>query len=137
MTHGPHRIAAAFLLALACLGPPPPARAGGGLFGIDHEWGLDQRGIWARKYQLGLEYAVIATDVGGALWLGNDDRLGHTLWQCADSGLLASVAANLLKIALHRARPNQGGNPDAWFKGAAARASRAARSRCRRASSRR
>jgi undecaprenyl-diphosphatase len=102
---------------MLCLCPPGPAWAGGGLLGIDHEWALDQRGIWARKYQLGLEYGVIAFDLGGALWLGNDDRFGHSLWQAADSELLSAVAANLLKVAFSRARPNQGDNPDAWFKG--------------------
>jgi hypothetical protein len=32
------------------------ALAGGGPLGIDHEWRYDNSGIWARHYQLGLEY---------------------------------------------------------------------------------
>ena len=105
--------ALAVLLALH----PPNADAGGGPFGIDHAWGLDQSGLWARKYQLGLEYAVVGVEVGGALWYGNDDRLGHAFWQAADSTLLSAIAANALKYAFSRARPNQGNDPNAWFQG--------------------
>ena len=78
----------AFLLT-ASLG----ARASDGFLGIDHEWQLDQRGIWGRKYQTALEYGVIATEIGGSLWLGNDDELGHTLWQTLDSTAVSSIAA--------------------------------------------
>jgi len=28
--------------------------------GLDHEWSLDQSGIWARQYQTGLQDGVIA-----------------------------------------------------------------------------
>lgn len=107
----------AWLALGPCLLVAMSARAGGGPLGIDREWGLDQSGIWARKYQLGLEYGVIGFDVGGALWFGNDDRFGHSLWQAADAELVSAVAANLLKIAFSRARPDQGNNPNAWFKG--------------------
>jgi membrane-associated phospholipid phosphatase len=85
--------------------------------GIDHEVPLDQSGIWARNYQTALEYGVIATAIGGALWLGNDDELGHTMWQTVDSIGVASVSAELLKLTFSRARPNQGNDPNAWFKG--------------------
>ena len=61
---------AAFVWLLAAAGA---AHAGDGPFGIDHELTLDQSGIWARKYQTALENGVIATEVVGALWLGNDD----------------------------------------------------------------
>jgi undecaprenyl-diphosphatase len=105
------------LLALLLVGHIGPAHAGSGLLGIDHEWALDQRGIWGRKEQLGLEYGVIAFEVGGALWYGNDNPFGHTLWQAADSTLLSAVAAEALKLAFGRARPDQGDNPNAWFRG--------------------
>lgn len=96
------------LLALA----PCAARAG-----IDHELALDQSGIWARKYQTGLEYGVIAVEIGGALWFGNDDELGHTMWQTLDSSIISGLAADVMKRAFSRARPEQGNNPNAWFKG--------------------
>jgi membrane-associated phospholipid phosphatase len=85
--------------------------------GIDHEWNLDQSGIWARKYQTGLEYGVLATEIVGSVWLGNDDEFGHTLWQSVDSSFAASVTAELMKVAFSRARPDQGDNPNQWFKG--------------------
>ena len=96
------------LLALA----PCAAQAG-----IDHELSLDQSGIWARKYQTGLEYGVIAVEISGALWFGNDDELGHTMWQTLDSSIISGLAADVMKRAFGRARPEQGNNPNAWFKG--------------------
>lgn len=89
----------------------------GGPLGIDHELPLDQSGIWARKYQTDLELGVIATELGGALWLGNDDEAGHVFWQAIDSSALSGLASVGLKRAFGRARPDQGNNPDAWFKG--------------------
>ena len=97
------------LLLLACSG----ARAGG----FDHEIAFDQSGIWARKYQTGLELGVIATEIGGALWLGNDDELGHTFWQTIDASVISGVASTVLKKAIGRARPDQGNDPNRWFRG--------------------
>jgi membrane-associated phospholipid phosphatase len=85
--------------------------------GIDHEVAFDQSGIWARKYQTGLESGVVAVEVVGALWFGNDDKLGHTFWQTIDSSVISGVAALILKKATGRARPSQGNDPNAWFKG--------------------
>src|ERR1700750_675787 len=79
--------------------------------GIDHEWSLDQSGIWARKYQTGLEAGVIAVEVGGALWLGNDDEAGHVFWQSIDSSVISGLSAAALKRAFGRARPEQGQGP--------------------------
>jgi membrane-associated phospholipid phosphatase len=106
------RFLIALLLVLAT-----PAHAGGGFLGIDHEWSLDQRGIWARKYQTSLELGVIALEAGGALWLGNDDPVGHVFWQAVDASVVSGVAALALKKATGRARPEQGNDPNAWFKG--------------------
>jgi PAP2 superfamily len=96
---------------------PAMACAGGGPLGIDSELPLDQNGIWARKYQTGLENAVIATELAGALWLGNDDKLGHTFWQTIDASAISGIGATLLKYGFSRARPSQGDNPNQWFKG--------------------
>lgn len=93
------------------------ARADNGPLGIDHEWSLDQSGIWARKYQTTLEFGVIAVEVGGAAWLGNDDRLGHSFWQAIDSTVVSSLAAEALKLTFSRARPEQGNDPNKWFQG--------------------
>jgi len=85
--------------------------------GFDHEWSLDENGIWARKYQTALQDGVIALEVAGSLWYGNADELGHTYWQTVDSSVISGVAAQLLKYGFSRARPYQGDNPNAWFKG--------------------
>lgn len=97
------------LLLLACSG----ARAGG----FDHEIAFDQSGIWARKYQTGLQFGVIATEIGGALWLGNDDELGHTFWQTIDASVISGITATVLKKTTGRARPDQGNDPNRWFRG--------------------
>jgi len=67
MTNVPIRILATFAAAIGRRLPvlmtalvPVCTYAGSGPFGIDHELALDQRGIWARKYQTGLEYGVVA-----------------------------------------------------------------------------
>src|SRR5258708_36368622 len=83
--------------------------------GIDHEIALDQSGIWARKYQTGLEFAVIATEIGGSLWLGNDNELGHTLWQTVDSTALSSITSEALNFSFRRARPYHGNNSHLCF----------------------
>src|SRR3569832_2306816 len=73
--------------------------------GLDHEWSLDQNGFWARKYQTGLETGVIAVELAGALWLGNDDEAGHVFWQSIDSSVISGVASFALKKATGRRRP--------------------------------
>ncbi len=93
------------------------AHAGGGPFGIDHEWALDTSGIWAQKDQNALEYAALATEVVGGIWYGRDSELGRTFWQSVDSTAVASVSAEILKLAFSRARPDQGGSPNKWFQG--------------------
>jgi undecaprenyl-diphosphatase len=85
--------------------------------GIDHVVPLDESGIWARKYQNAAAYGVIAVELGGALWLGNDHELGHVFWQTIDSTAISAVASAVMKRGFSRARPNQGGDPNAWFQG--------------------
>ena len=113
----PGRFEPSHLLSLMMLLLPSVVYAGGGFLGIDSELPLDTGGIWARKYQTGIENGVIAVEVAGALWFGNDDKLGHTFWQDIDSTVLSGVAAELLKYGFSRPRPYQGDNPNAWFKG--------------------
>jgi hypothetical protein len=92
-------------------------RAGGACAGFDHVIEYDQSGIWARKYSEALEYGVIAAEIGGALWYGNDNKLGHTFWQTIDASVIAGLSADLLKLSFSRARPDQGGDPNKWFQG--------------------
>jgi len=85
--------------------------------GFDYEIGFDQSGIWARHDQLALEYGVIAVEAAGSLWFGNDTPIGHTFWQTVDASVISGIAADILKYATSRARPVQGNDPNAWFKG--------------------
>ena len=104
-------------LCVAILITPIAARAGGGPIGIDSEVTLDNDGIWSRRYQTAFEKGVIGVELAGALWFGNDDKLGHAFWQDIDATALSAVAAQVLKYGFSRARPNQGNNPNAFFKG--------------------
>jgi undecaprenyl-diphosphatase len=111
------RTSSSVLLLMMLLAVSDRAFAGGGLFGMDHEWAYDNSGIWNRNYQSGLAYGVMATESAGALWLGNEDPLGHEFWQSIDSTASSAVAAQLLKWAFGRARPRQDEGPDEWFQG--------------------
>ncbi len=93
------------------------AVAGGGPLGIDHKLAFDQSGIWSRSNQQALEYGVVVFEIADAIWLGNDDEFGHTLWQSIDASVASAIAAEALKVATGRPRPNSGEGPDAWFKG--------------------
>lgn len=106
---------------LACASVPKVASAAGGPFGIDHEWSLDEHGIWSRGVQNAFEYGVIATEGIGALWLGNDDLLGHTFWQTIDSTAMSAIVAEGMKVAFSRARPYQANDPSLWFQGSCCR----------------
>ena len=93
------------------------ARSGGGLLGLDHLVPLDDHGIWARNNQLLLLDAMLLGEAGVALWEGNDSRLGHTMWQSIDATMVGGVAAQGMKMAFSRSRPNQSPDPDLWFQG--------------------
>jgi undecaprenyl-diphosphatase len=114
---GARRNAATATLAVLLVLVSGSALAAGGPLGIDHEWSLDQRGIWGTGPQAAVEYGVIAIEVGGALWLGNDTEAGHVLWQTLDSSAISIIGAEALKYAFSRARPDQGDNPNKWFQG--------------------
>src|SRR5580658_1623039 len=70
--------------------------------GLDHELAYDKDGPYSQNFQTGLEVGVIAVEVTGALWLGNDDPLGHTLWQTVDSSSIAGISSTVLKYAFSR-----------------------------------
>ncbi len=109
-------IAGAGLLGAALLFTSS-ARAGGGLLGLDHLVTLDDHGIWARNNQSLLFDAMLVGEGAIALWEGNDSRLGHTMWQSIDATMVAGVAAQGMKMAFSRSRPNQAPDPDQWFQG--------------------
>ena len=85
--------------------------------GIDHVVNFDQRGIWNRNVQKGVEYTLIGGEIAGALWLGGEDRIGKTVWQAIDSSALGGITSEAMKHIFTRARPDQGGDPNQWFQG--------------------
>ena len=95
----------------------PSALAAGGPLGIDQRLAYDDGGIWKRRNQLLLLDATALVLVAGALWEGDQSRLGHTYWQSLDSVVLGTASATALKLAFSRARPTQTDNPNQWFKG--------------------
>jgi hypothetical protein len=114
------RTAARFVPLLLLLVRVPACLAGGGPFGIDHEWAYDDSGIWKRTNQEVLEYGLIGAEVVGALWEGGETRLGRTLWQSVDASAASGIVAFAMKYAFSRVRPidsGPGGNPNLWFKG--------------------
>lgn len=107
----------ALMTFIACTFTATSAHAAGGPLGIDHQWNLDQRGIWSRGAQTGLEAAVVAVELGGAFALGNDREFGHTMFQALDASAISTASAYALKRAFSRARPYQQHDPDRWFQG--------------------
>lgn len=89
----------------------------GDLIGIDHRLPDDNRGIWKRSNQTDLEYGVALTEIGGALWLGGQSRLGRTFWQSLDASAFSALTAQGLKYVFGRARPYQSESPNHWFQG--------------------
>ena len=61
---------------------------------------------------------MIATELGGAWWLGGESEPGHTFWQTIDSTVFSAAAAQGMKWAFGRERPSQADSPNEWFKGA-------------------
>lgn len=104
---------AAFAFVLAC----GPAWAGSGILGLDHLVAYDNSGIWKRSNQEILIYGSIVTVAGGALWLGDNDKLGNTFWRSVDSMVITGVGTQALKWTFQRERPSQTDNPNKWFQG--------------------
>ena len=101
-----------FFLALLWLAAPSGAHAG-----LDHKVTPTDSGIWARQYTQALQYGVIATEIGGALWLGGESETGLTFWQTIDSSVFSGATAQVMKWGFGRKRPSQTDSPNEWFKG--------------------
>jgi hypothetical protein len=111
-------VPAAWLVSLLLLARGGACLAGGGPFGIDHEWTYDDSGIWKRSNQEVLEYGLIGAELVGALWEGGETRLGRTLWQSVDASAASGVVSFAMKYAFSRVRPIDSSNdPNLWFKG--------------------
>jgi membrane-associated phospholipid phosphatase len=94
-----------------------PSRAADGPIGIDHRVNLDDQGVWKRRNQVLLLDASMLVVLSGAVWLGDDGRLGHTFWQSVDAVALGGLTAEGMKYAFSRSRPAQTDDPNLWFQG--------------------
>jgi len=104
-------------IAVAALTYGAPAWAGGGPFGIDHRLTYDNSGIWQRSIQQDLAVATALTAFGGAVWLGDDDKLGDTLWRSVDAMALSALTTETSKYVFSRERPSQTDDPNRFFTG--------------------
>jgi len=93
------------------------ACAGSGILGLDHKVPYDDSGIWKRSNQQILVYGTIATIAGGAIWLGDQDKLGDTFWRSVDSMVVTAASTQVLKWTFQRERPSQTDSPNQWFQG--------------------
>lgn len=88
-----------------------------GPFEIDHRYRYDDRGIWSRKVQMGLQNTLILGVIGTALAEGSDSRLGKTAWKTIDSMLVTAAATQAMKLAFSRSRPVQNEDAGRFFQG--------------------
>ncbi len=104
-------------VAMLCGSMLASAAHAGGPFGIDHRVQYDNHGIWKRSLQKNLQYATLATVIGGAFALGDDDELGDTFWRSLDAVAVSAAGAQAMKWTFQRERPSQTDNPDRFFQG--------------------
>ena len=69
------------------------------------------------RNQLLLQDGAVLLVFAGALWEGDDTRLGHTFWQSVDSMALGAVTSEGMKYVFSRSRPAQTDDPNMWFQG--------------------
>lgn len=103
-----HRCAAILLFLLAFITRSAVA-------GLDHRVSQNTGGIY-RYYDVP-PYALLLTSIGGALFLGSEDRLGRTFWQSSEAYFVAQGATEILKRATGRLRPSETDDPNQWHKG--------------------
>lgn len=87
-----------------------------GPLGLDHRLNFDPSGIWSDSRLQAVEYGSALLVLGGAMYEGNDSRLGKTFWKSLDAMLLGDVAATAAKAIFRRQRPIDGNDPNAFFK---------------------
>lgn len=105
------------LAALALVFALSPAWAGSGILGMDHLVPYDNSGIWKRSNQEVLIYGTVLSVAGGAIWLGDNDTFGDTLWRSVDSMAVTAASTQVLKWTFQRERPSQTSDPNKWFQG--------------------
>ena len=117
--NSPARTLAA-VLAACCVFVSFSARADSdkdGPFGFDHRLHYDNSGIWARKYQLAVEFGLVAGATGVALYEGSESRVGNVAWKTMDSMLITAGIVQVAKPVFSRARPSQSDDSGKFFQG--------------------
>ena len=89
-----------------------------GLFGLDRFDENEATGIFSRPSQKRVDYLVILTMGGTALWEGTSSPLGKAMWQSVDASLASGLSVQALKYLTSRPRPDQNPDPTVWFQGA-------------------
>ena len=109
----------AFLM-VCCLCVSLIAQAEGdkdGPFEFDHRLHYDNSGIWARKYQLAVEYGLVAGALGVALYEGSESRMGNVAWKTLDAMLVTAGVVQAAKPVFSRTRPSQSDDSGKFFQG--------------------
>lgn len=78
----------------------------------------NKSGVWSIA-KAGLFPGILIGVTGAAaLWEGDHNRVGNTLWQSMDAAAIAGISTFALKSTFQRARPHEApGHPNEWFSG--------------------
>jgi undecaprenyl-diphosphatase len=88
-----------------------------GLFGLDRFDENEAHGIFSRPNQKRVDYAVLLTMAGTAIWEGTSSPVGKAMWQSIDASLATGLSVQALKYTTSRPRPDQNPDPRVWFQG--------------------
>lgn len=99
-----------YIIALLCL---PISIYATGWDIVDHKISKDESGIWKGQEKLPI---LVGLAVGSAAVIeGNQSRIGRTLWESVDSGILSYAIVQGGKAVFSRQRPSSTDDPNRWF----------------------
>ena len=104
------------LTLLICVTSSLAVADSSGPLGLDHRLAFDDAALWSSGNLKAVEYGSALLVLGGAVYEGNESRLGKTFWKTVDAMLLGDVSAAAAKAAFRRQRPIDGNDPGAFFK---------------------
>jgi len=84
--------------------------------GLDHRLSADGGGGIYRHYDR-VSKALLFTTIGGAAYLGTEDRLGRTFWKSAEGYFVGQATSEVIKRATGRLRPSETDDPGQWREG--------------------
>jgi hypothetical protein len=104
------------LTLLICVTSSLAVADSSGPLGMDHRLAFDDAALWSSGNLKAVEYGSALLVLGGAIYEGNESRLGKTFWKTVDAMLLGDVSAAAAKASFRRQRPIDGNDPGAFFK---------------------